>query len=149
MPSTTTFEPADLVGAWTLISASATDDLGHRDDAPFGKSATGSLIYTGDGRISVMISHGGRVPLSSEDLSIATPAERAEAFRTFNAYSGRYTLARDRVTHHVEIASLPNWVGRELVRMARYCDDRLTLETPPHPVDGSPRSFIIVWQRLR
>src|SRR4051812_5360898 len=122
-------EPAELVGAWTLLSASATDDLGRRNDAPFGENAAGRLIYTADGRISVMVSHGGRQLLSNEDLSIATPAERAEAFRTFNAYAGSYTLTGDRITHHVEIASLPNWVGRELVRMVRCRNDRLTLET--------------------
>ena len=152
IPTITAFDSprqsAELVGAWKLICASSTDDLGQRDDAPFGQDATGSLIYTDDGRISVMVSHGGRQLLSNEDLSIATPAERAEAFRTFNAYAGRYTLAGDRITHHVEIASLPNWVGRELVRMVRCKDDRLTLETPPHPVEGSPRSFTLVWQRL-
>jgi Lipocalin-like domain len=43
----------------------------------------GFLTYTLEGRMSAMISHSGRKPLSVGDLSQAAVEEKAEAFSTF------------------------------------------------------------------
>ncbi len=63
----------------------------------------------------------------------------AEAFATFFAYGGRYSLDGDRLTHHVEVASVENWVGTDLVRMLESSEGRLRLRTPPLLVSGEPR----------
>ena len=136
-----------LVGTWRLVSASSSTAIGTYD-APFGAGATGFLIYTPEGRMSAMISHGGRKPLSQADRIAAPAAERAEAFATFFSYGGRYSIDGDKVIHHVEISSVQNWVNTDLVRLIRFDGDRITLRTPPLPVGGVPRTTELVFERI-
>jgi Lipocalin-like domain len=76
-------------------------------ETPFGASPKDVLIYTFDGRMSAIITHGGRKPLSGDRVS--TPVEeKAEAFATSFAYAGRYALSGDKVTHHVEVSTVKN-----------------------------------------
>jgi hypothetical protein len=75
-------------------------------------------------------------------------AERAEAFATFLAYAGRYQVSADILIHQVEVASVENWVGSNLVRLARLEGDRLTLKTPPTPYGGRLQVFTLVWTRI-
>jgi hypothetical protein len=137
-----------LVGTWKLVSASLSTAGGERNDAPFGPSPTGFLTYTPEGRMSAMISYGGRKPLSVSDWSLAGVEEKAEAFSTFAAYAGRYTLTKDQVIHHVEISSLQNWVNTDLVRLIRFQVDRIVLGTPPTSTNGKTQTWELVWERL-
>src|SRR5882724_12176585 len=89
-----------LVGTWKLVSVSSSTASGERNDSPFGSSPAGFLTYTQD-RMTAMISYGGRKRLSSSDSRSAPAEEQAEAFKTFVAYAGRYTLNGDKVIHHV------------------------------------------------
>ena len=136
-----------LVGTWKLLSASLSTAGGERNDAPFGPSPTGFLTYTREGRMSAMISYGGRKPLSVSDGSLAAVDEKAEAFGTFLAYSGRYTLTEDQVIHHVEISSLQNWVNTDLVRLIKFQGDRITLATPPTSINEKIQTWELVWER--
>jgi hypothetical protein len=135
----------ELVGTWKLVSASSTSSSGDRDETPYGPTPVGLLTYTEDGRVSAMISHGGRKPLSVGGGSLE---EQSEAFKTFLAYGGRYTLSGDKVTHHVEIASIQNYVDRDLVRNVKFQGDQITLVTPPTRVNGKIQTVELIWQRL-
>ena len=137
-----------LVGTWKLISASLSTAGGQRNDAPFGSSPTGFLTYTREGRMSAMISYGGRKPLSVSDWSLAAVDEKAEAFGTFAAYAGRYTLTEDRVIHHVEISSLQNFVGTDQVRLIKFQGDRITLVSPPMSMNRKTQTLELVWERI-
>jgi len=136
-----------LVGTWKLVSASLSIGS-ERNDAVFGLNPTGFLTYTREGRMSAMISYGGRKPLSVSDWSLAAAEEKAEAFSTFAAYAGRYTLTEDRVIHHVEISSLQNWVNTDLVRLIKFQGDRIILATPPASIDGKVQTWELVWERV-
>jgi hypothetical protein len=133
-----------LVGTWKLLSASSITTNGERDATPYGANPSGSLTYGSDARVTALISYGGRKPLSG----LGSLEEQAEAFKTFFAYAGRYTLTGDKVTHHVEISSIQNYVGRDLPRNARFEQDRLVLTTPPTTVNGKVQTIELVWQRL-
>jgi hypothetical protein len=135
-----------LVGTWKLVSASTTTSTGERSETPYGLDPVGFLTYTAEGRIAAMISHSGREALLSGGRSLE---EQAEAFKTFFGYAGRYTVSGDKVTHHVEISSIQNYVGRDLVRYVKFQGDRITLLTPPTPVDGKTQIFELIWERLR
>jgi hypothetical protein len=137
-----------LVGTWKLVSASAYSGDGNRNNAPFGINPTGFLMYTSEGRMSAMISYGGRQTLSSNDRVTAPVDERAEAFATFFAYGGRYSLADDKVIHHVDISSVQNWVGTDLVRLVKFNGDQITLSTPPLSVGGTIRTTELVFERI-
>jgi hypothetical protein len=136
-----------LVGTWKLVSASSTTSKGEPGEPPFGLSPVGFLTYTGDGRVTVLISHGGRKSLSGAGGALAQE-EQAEAFRTFFAYAGRYTLSGDKVTHHLEISSIQNYVGRDLVRSIKFQGDQIILVAPPTPVNGKVQIVELIWQRL-
>lgn len=136
----------DLVGTWSLVAVSAT--TGDWADAePFGTSPHGTLIYTASGRMAALVSYGERTALSGDRVS-APVDERAAAFSTFFAYAGRYSVADGRVIHHVELASVENWVGTDLVRTVERDGARLTLRTPPVSVGGEDRVTDLTWQRL-
>jgi hypothetical protein len=98
--------------------------------------------------MTAIISYGGRKRLSPSD-SLSVPAEeQAEAFRTFFAYAGRYTLNGDKVIHHVEISSIQDWVDTDLIRSIKFEDDRIVLVSPPTSDHGKIQTFELIWQRL-
>ena len=137
-----------VVGTWRLIAASASS-VSLKDDAPFGPTPSGIITYTGDGRMMAIISHSGRKPLASGDRISASVDERAEAFATSFSYAGSYSLADDKIIHHVEIASVQNWVDTDLIRLVRLEDNKITLTTPPMSVGGLIRTTELIWGRIR
>ena len=139
--------PPVVVGTWTLVSATSTDENGNGARSPYGKKPTGMLIYKPDGSMSLVMSYEGRKPLSVMDREAAPATERAEAFSSFLAYAGHYTLAGNRVTHHVEVGSVQNWVGTDLVRSIEVKGDRLALRTPATRLGAQLVILELVWQR--
>jgi hypothetical protein len=135
-----------LVGTWKLVSASSKTSKGEQGEAPYGLNPAGFLTYTAEGRVTALISYGGRKALSGTG---GTVEEQAEAFKTFLAYAGRYTLAGDKVTHTIEVSSIQNYVDRNLVRSIKFQDDRLLLITPPTLVNGKIQTVELIWQRLQ
>src|SRR5271169_3801807 len=101
----------DLVGTWKLVSASGTTSADEPSEAPYGPSPVGILTYTREGRVTALISYGGRKPLP---FGGGTQEEQAEAFKTFLAYAGRYSISGEQVTHYVELSSIQNYVNKEL-----------------------------------
>jgi len=135
-----------LVGTWKLVSASSKTSKGEQGEAPYGLNPAGFLTYTAEGTVTALISYGGRKALSGAG---GTVEEQAEAFKTFLAYAGRYTLAGDKVTHTIEVSSIQNYVDRNLVRSIKFQDDRLILITPPTLVNGKIQTVELIWQRLQ
>jgi hypothetical protein len=100
--------------------------------------------------MSVLIADDGRKPLSTDDRLTAPVEEQAGAFTTFVAYAGRYTFTGKQVVHHVEIASIQNWVNTDLTRDATFDGDRLTLRgTTPRSRNGVMQIFTLVWERVK
>ena len=103
----------------------------------------------------VMFSRSDRSLLSQEVQSPLSPQmqflpveELAQAFTTFNAYAGTYTLNGNTVTHQIEIASISNRVGTTLVRTFTLSENRVTLLTPPVLSDDVETVFELVWERI-
>ncbi|HXO31906.1 MAG TPA: lipocalin-like domain-containing protein [Candidatus Acidoferrales bacterium] len=134
-----------LVGTWKLVSASSTTSTGERSESPYGAQPAGFLTYTGDGRVSALISYDGRKSLS---FGGGSPEEQAEAFKTFLAYAGTYRLDGDKVTHHVEVSSIQNYVDKDLVRSVKFKGDQIILLTPATRMNGKTQTIELVWQRL-
>lgn len=135
-----------LVGTWKLVSASAVNAKGESIARPFGDSPSGEITYTREGRVSVLISHGGRKLLSADRIA-APVAERAGAFATFFAYAGTYSVRGNRITHHVQISSVPNWINTDLVRTFKASGNTLTLTTPPMTIGGVVQTTVLEWKR--
>jgi hypothetical protein len=138
-----------IVGTWRLESWIAQDQESGEVVDVFGAHPSGYMIYTPGGRVTVNLTAEGRKPLSGDRFS--SPAEeRAAAFSTAIAYSGTYTVKGETVTHRVEVASFPNWVGTEQVRFAQIQGDTLIIKTPPiaGPPDGRQKVMTLKLKRL-
>ena len=135
-----------LVGTWRLVSASSKTSDGDQVEPPYGSDPVGFLTYTQDGRVTALISYGGRKPLP---FGGGTQAEQAQAFKTFLAYGGRYNLSGEKVTHYIEVSSIQNYVSKELVRNVKFEGSRLQLTTPPTPVNGKIQTIELLWERLQ
>jgi len=144
-----------LLGTWKLISITAIFPDGKIDKEAFGANPIGYITYTIEGKMMVMFSKNKRQLLSGNSASPLTNAihsvpieERAEAFSTFNSYAGSYSLDGDKVIHHVEIASIPNRIGKSLTRTFILKGNQVTLKTPPSRSDDTPKIFELTWERI-
>jgi hypothetical protein len=137
-----------IVGTWRLVSTTATTDKGDVNKAVLGQHPSGLLTYTADGGVMAIISDDGRKPLSVADRVSAPAEERAQAYSTFMAYAGRYTFTCDKVVHHVEIASLQNWVNTDQTRFVHIEGNRLFVRNTPQLRGGVMVTIESVWERL-
>ncbi len=143
-----------LLGTWKLISITAIFPDGNVDKEAFGANPIGYITYTIEGKMMVIFSKGDRTLLSGNSASPLTAAihqvpieERSQALSTFNSYAGSYTFDGNKVIHHVEIASIPNRVGKNLTRNFKLDGNRVTLTTPPSKSDDAQK-FELVWERV-
>lgn len=138
-------KPNPLVGAWRLVTyeAHAGDEVSY----PLGEDASGYIMYTPDGYMSVLIMASGRPNFASDDILGGTDEEKLEAASTFLSYCGRYEFLGDRVVHKIETASYPNRVGTEQTRFIQLEGDVLLLTTPPMVIHGTSRSGRLRWER--
>ena len=138
-----------LVGTWKLVSVTSTTDKGVVDKSALGQNPSGLLTYTADGRMMAIISDDGRKPLSIADRVSAPADERAQAYSSFMAYAGRYTYSCERVVHHIEVASLQNWVNTDQTRLVTLLGDRLIVRNTPQLRGAVMVTLESVWERLR
>jgi len=136
-------EQDQIVGVWKLVSVMYEDQETKALTAVFGDKPRGCQIATRDGRWLALATPSERVvPL--------TDAERAHAYRTMIAYSGRYRIDGNKIVTKVDAAWNEAWVGGEQVRYIRFEGDRLHVESPPMPhpnVYGKVVRVIVTWQR--
>ena len=113
----------DVVGTWRLVSyeAASKDNVIY----PMGKDAIGVLDYSADGKVSVHIMGEG-----------------------YFAYYGDYRVdeAASTITHHLEMASQPSFVGASNLRHAKLEGQRLVL-SGAMSFDGEPHTIKVTWQR--
>ena len=114
---------SDIVGRWRLAGyeAASKDDVIY----PMGKNAIGVLDYSADGKVSVHIMGQG-----------------------YFAYYGDYTVDEraSTITHHLEMASEPSFVGASNLRRAELQGSTLVL-SGEMTFEGKPRTIKVVWKR--
>ena len=120
-----------IVGTWKL------DGWSSGGVEPFGAAPEGTLVYTAEGTIIAAFMRRGRrtVAASLDELAAwrrsPGPGDLEQGFlqaaKSFNAYSGRYTVQGDRVHHDVDVALYPDWIGQRLTRTFVIEGERLAL----------------------
>ena len=138
-----------VVGTWRLVSYDTQTADGVKS-YPLGQDLAGLAIYLPNGRVSIQFMKRDRPLFKSGDAWRGTLEEERDAFEGFFGYAGRYTIdaARSIVTHHLEIASAPNYVGTDLVRTFSMSGNRLILRTPQRQLAGQTSSSTLVWERV-
>jgi hypothetical protein len=58
-------------------------------------------------------------------------------------------VAGDKVTYHIEIASMQNWAKTEQVRTVKFEGNRMTTRTQLLPRGGVMQVAEIVWERVK
>jgi hypothetical protein len=116
---------------------------------PFGADASGVLVYTAAGQMSVFLSQSNRERFALAEAKAGTAAEKAAAFDSCFAYAGTFELANGRLTHRITHCTFPNWIGTEQVRSLSFDGNRLILETPPLPMDGRQVVSRLTWERFQ
>ena len=135
-----------FVGTWRLISNETKNDSGEVSH-PFGKDATGYVIYNEDGYVALTIMGPNRSRFASADIRAGSLEEKLAGFDTYLSYCGTYEVKGDRVVHHIELSLFPNWRGADQERFFQFSGDQLVLRTPPMPVGGVERTVQLIWQR--
>lgn len=95
-----------FVGTWHL--SSWTRSVGDLVQHPYGEDAKGMIVYTSDGMMT------GALMASTRDPNLLAGG--------YLSYSGAYEVDLDEktVSHHVEMASIPDWLGTVLVRAFEF-----------------------------
>lgn len=137
-----------MVGVWIFGSYETKDIDGSDVRYPLGEHASGMIMYTADGYMSVQISAAERPEYADGALHGGTDAERAAAAAGYLAYTGTYSVHGDVITHHPVTSLFPNWEGTDVPRRARIEDGTLSLELlEPIQQDGQARTGTLRWHR--
>lgn len=142
-----------LVGGWRLVGWGLTDgDAEDKFLPPLGyvEDCGGLLIYSPSGAMSATLSRNNRSHFQNSSLDGGTVEERANAFGTIVAYAGAFVTddAKSEVTHVVDYATLPHFVGQHMRRICIFEGNRLKLDTPSMIIGGVSRVSYIEWERI-
>ena len=120
---------SELIGAWKFNSMMLKSESG-KTVYPYGENLFGILIYTPAGYMSALLMDPDRKKFASDDLKTGTNEEIKEAYEKFDAYCGTYSVDEEKstVTHHVQGAKFPNWVGTNQVRHFELKGDKLYIK---------------------
>ena len=132
-----------LVGAWKLVSCFM-EDVETKEQKPlWGERPNGYIVLTPEGRwIVVQTAEGRKAPKTDED--------RAAAFRSMLAYSGKYRTEGNEIIIKVDIAWDESWIGTDQVRHYRIEGNRLHIEAAPQPYanfGGKVMRGILIWEK--
>jgi Lipocalin-like domain len=149
MSSTSTrLSKEHLLGTWRLSACE-----GRAEDGsvvlPYTDKPEGMLMYHTNGTMMVIYMKPDRPLFESNDPGRGSNEEIRAAFEGFTAHCGRFVLNPDAstVTHHLEQALFPNWVGTQQVRFISLVDGQLSLSTPPILAGGKEWIFSLIWNR--
>jgi hypothetical protein len=135
-----------FTGCWKLVSAVREEIPSGAKTNMFGEKPQGYIHYSADGRMLALIARGDR---KAPEGGRATPAEADALYRTMLSYGGRYAVAGDVVTHHVDISWNETFTGGEQKRNFKLDGNRLILSTPQSldPIDGKMSVRRMTWER--
>ncbi|WP_158683030.1 lipocalin-like domain-containing protein [Shewanella sp. WE21] len=136
-----------LIGTWEFVSCVAKTSTGEVN-YPWGQDSSGLLTYTADGYVFV-----SRMSVAlKEAASKLVPGSQEEALAVvagFEAYSGKYTVKDNLVTHHVQMCSTPVHCGTEQSRYFEFNGDEISLTTKPVEFEGVTHTAYLVWRRVQ
>ena len=134
---------AKILGIWRLVSFEVEYQATGEREHTRGKNPTGYIIFTPEGRMTVVLTDEGRkAPKTDQD--------RADLFRSMVAYMGMYRIEGDKWITKVDVSGNPALVGTEQARFFRVDGDRLQEMTTwtVRPEKGMGRT-VISWERAK
>lgn len=137
-----------VAGTWRLVSFQSETSDGKVTDL-YGSPPLGQLIYDASGHMSVHLLKPDLPKCGTLDRRVCPDRQARSAFDNYLGYWGRYQIDQRKgtVTHIVDGASVPDWVGTSQERFFKLSGNRLTLTTPPQKVGGVDSVQRLVWVR--
>lgn len=114
---------------------------------PWGEDVKGMIIYT-DTHVSAQLGVSKRKSFSDYNFRKATESESQEAFTTYIAYFGTYSIMDGYVVHNIEQSLFPNWIGQKVKRYYRFEGDMLYLEAKEIAQTTGLEKTVLEWKRL-
>jgi hypothetical protein len=129
-----------LVGSWDLESAGES----------WGKNPKGRLIFSADGRYSLIITRADLPTIKSNSRLKGTPDENKAVAGGSIGHFGRYSVnEKDKtIVMKIEGSSFANWNGSEQLRPFTIKGSQLRY-TNPKPSAGGPPTGEVVWNRAK
>jgi len=152
-----------LLGSWRLLSFAAVrvSPSGDANDSiyPMSQYASGILIYSPDGNVSVQIMAPGAKPLSTGNPLTAPADELADIARRYFAYAGPFEVTEGAdtghgiVTHTLQLSSLPNILGESQRRKVSFEDGSegrvlVIAAESPAVLMGEDRIIVLKWAKV-
>lgn len=135
-----------FVGHYRLASRERLNDQNEwvPSEGRMGRDAVGMITYSADGHMTVQIMRRDRPAFAAGTRADGTPDEVRAAFDGYLAYFGTYEVDEEEgaVTHQLEGALYPNWLGAGLKRFYAFSGNRLTLTVAP------ARRARLHWERV-
>jgi hypothetical protein len=98
--------------------------------------------------MAVQIASSDRPALNTSDPLGGDVTARADAYSSYLAYFGTYTVQGETVVHDIDRSLFPNWSSEQQVRPLAFEHDELILKTPPMPqADGTIVVNELAWSR--
>ena len=126
----------------------------HADDngvqRPYwGDQPLGLLVYTPDGHVSAQVYDARRSKIGVP-WDLATPEAARTAFVGLATYFGTYAIDSERstVTHTVEGAMMPDWIGAKLVRAYRFVSPSRVELTVVADAQVAAVGLVLTWERV-
>jgi hypothetical protein len=138
-----------IVGTWRLVSWVEEETESKAQHKNFGDNPSGILMYTADGRMSIIFADPRRQAPAAPKV---TDTEAANLYRGMVAYAGSYRLEGDKVLVHVDVSWNRAWDGTDRPpTMVEVKGDRLTYKTSPFvsPFLGKEMVATLVWERVK
>jgi hypothetical protein len=125
-----------LLGIWKLVSWEKETIATGQRNLFLGKSPTGYLIFTPEGRMMVIMTGEGR-------LGLNTKQHCPELISSMYSYTGMYQVQGDKWITKIDVASNPGFVGENAIRSFKIDGDRLQVIAG----GGRVEKDIITWER--
>jgi hypothetical protein len=140
-----------FVGDWRLVSIAQPDSAGVPHPY-WGPNPLGMIRYSANGVMAAQLYDDRRTSLGVANWQDVGPAAARKALVGLASYYGTYTVdtVAHTVSHLVEGAMAPEWIGRTLVRGYRLLPgNRIELRVITGP-DGKPTATgqVLVWERV-
>jgi hypothetical protein len=147
LPLTAVAAEEKLAGTYKLVSSTRT--LVDSGQVETYSKEQGFITYGNDGRMLVLIIRGDRP--KPESLATMTDQQRADLFRTLNAYGGTYKFDGKTMEHHIDISANEVWTGTTQIRDVKMDGDRLIYTTRPAPFVGDGKMSVqtLVWEKVK
>lgn len=132
-----------LIGSWRLVAYETIDPAGRRGE-PYA-AAVGRLTYDERGNMTGQVMRPGRARV---EMGIGSAQSVRAAYIGYIAYFGSYEVAPDgaSVSHRVEGALNPEWVGGTQTRALRFDGERLVLSVDVQK-NGDVVRHTLTWEK--